>query len=388
MKNKSKFEIITNILYDWLVIPFILEVAIVYLNTVCNTKFTNILSYIVCGFGSLICIFVAVTKIIKAIANDKKVIILLVLSVGFIICSLITAISPDTRLSNILFYIGIGCLELQILYDIICTIFMDNKKKSSIIKIIIFAALFVIIGFLIIYLSSYNNETLYNSLINVFAAIVSGGLTLGGVAWTIKHEKIKNAEQREYEILQTSPVIYLKGIDKIKYDEASIIVTGNNILKLNTDNIDKANCSIFFRFLFGNNNQSPIKQISIKSMTIYTNFIDQNNIGKEYYFNNNIDISSNDHNVSIIENEIYQTAVHLAADDKNIQDLRKNLDNNNTFIVLRYTAVNINDVCCTYELKLQCKLFNDNNEFNVLYINNISNWILDKPYILKDKQQN
>jgi hypothetical protein len=93
-------------------------------------------------------------------------------------------------------------MEVFLIYFIVCDIY---GKKNRVNRVIISSVLFVVLGYVTIFYSSYGleDDTIFNSLIGVFSAIVGGGLTLGGVAWTIKHEKEEN---RKEEIQRVKPV--------------------------------------------------------------------------------------------------------------------------------------------------------------------------------------
>lgn len=409
MNIRKKIEKIADVICDWLVIPFILIATTVYLDKVYNSKFTNMLSLITCGFGSLICIFVCITKIIKVIANDKKVIFPIVMSIGFIISSIIIALSSDEKLSNLLFYIGIGCLELHIIYDIIYTIFLDKKKKTSVPKIIIFAVLFITIGFLIIYFSTYNldDKTLFNSLIDVFSAIIGGGITLTGVAWTIFSTEKNRKKDREFELIKNCQIITFDKIENFEMPKGSIAISNesNYLVLYNINSDDQNNKSIkssskycFLRFNFNTASFNNIKNITFSRISIYPKFDGQKQIGsKPYIFEENAS-TKDKANISSLKNGTIQVNCYLVLDiDKEINnnsiikkellnDLQKE-NNKVVFFNINYSVTNINNVSYSAELKFFCRTqVVDSTKCVVDKIENVSNWI-ETPKLLNCKEK-
>lgn len=125
----------------------------------------------------------------------------LIISLVALITSLITSFSSEVLASNFSFIVGIILMEVFLIYLIVYDAY-DTKNRLS--RVIISSILFVVLGYITIFYSSYGLEdkTIFNALISVFSAIVGGGLTLGGVAWTIKHEKEEN---RKVEIQRVKP---------------------------------------------------------------------------------------------------------------------------------------------------------------------------------------
>ena len=81
---------------------------------------------------------------------------------------------------------------------------------------IIRSLLFLVLGYGSIFYTTYGvgDNTIFNSLISVFSAIVGGGLTLGGVAWTIKHEK---EEKKLEEKLKAKPVVFICDFNNLNH---------------------------------------------------------------------------------------------------------------------------------------------------------------------------
>lgn len=96
--------------------------------------------------------------------------------------------------STLYYAIGIIIFELYaISYIIINTI----TRSTPFINTISMCFQFIFFGYIAIFISTYNfdGNTLFNSLITLFSAVVGGSLTLGGVAWTIKHQKDQKLEE-------------------------------------------------------------------------------------------------------------------------------------------------------------------------------------------------
>ena len=126
----------------------------------------------------------------------------LIVSLVALITSFITLFAKEAFASNLAFIIGIIFMEVFLIYLIVCDAY-DNKNRLS--RVIISSILFVTLGYVTFFYSSYGLEdkTIFNSLISIFSAIVGGGLTLGGVAWTIK--KSDNDKKQE-EIKKAKPI--------------------------------------------------------------------------------------------------------------------------------------------------------------------------------------
>jgi len=150
----------------------------------------------------------------------------LVSSLFFLICCGVVAFEGNVLISNVCYVTSIILLELYLVYLIFCCAY---KKNISV--ILMLSLLFIIIGYYTIYELTFSIEdkTLFNSLISLFSSIIGGGLTLGGVAWTIMHEK----ESRKYdEKLKIKPVIFVKKSSVNDYLSDRIFNNKNIIKKM------------------------------------------------------------------------------------------------------------------------------------------------------------
>lgn len=124
-----------------------------------------------------------------------------IVSFVLLIMSWVMSFADNGDLSGIISIIGILFFELFALYIVIYSCF---SKDTNINRVLIFSSIFVVLGYVTIYKSTYNvdNNDLFNSLISIFSAVIGGGITLAGVAWTIKHER---EEKRKDEVEKAKP---------------------------------------------------------------------------------------------------------------------------------------------------------------------------------------
>ena len=104
-------------------------------------------------------------------------------------------LKTDAKTADTLFIAGVIFFEIYSLFVIINGCLSEN---TNITKTIIFSLIFVILGYISIYASSYSLEdnTIFNSLITLFSSIIGGGITLVGVAWTINHNKLEKRKNK------------------------------------------------------------------------------------------------------------------------------------------------------------------------------------------------
>ena len=168
--------------------------------------------------------------IYKLIRKTTKIAIIwpLIISLVSLISSFITSFANQTFASDISFIVGMFFMEVFLIYLIVYDVY---SKKNRISRIIIFSVLFVVLGYITIFYSSYGigDNTIFNSLIGIFSAIVGGGLTLGGVAWTIKHEK---EEKKLEEKLKAKPVVFICDFNNLNHTSEKplqkYIISNNN----------------------------------------------------------------------------------------------------------------------------------------------------------------
>lgn len=206
IKKKEKCEIwnkLDNILdkvNNYLFQPFILIIGITWLGQ--YYKQSTVGSFINVTLTVVFFVWIGII-VYKLIRRITKIVIIwpLIFSLVCLICSLIMMFTNEYFASDISFIVGMFFMEVFLIYLIVYDVY---DKKNRISRVIISSVLFITLGYLTIFYSSYRirDNTIFNSLIGVFSAIVGGGLTLGGVAWTIKHEK---EEKRKEEIEKAKP---------------------------------------------------------------------------------------------------------------------------------------------------------------------------------------
>ena len=154
------------------------------------------------------------------------------MSLVFIILSLIV-LKTNSKTANTLFITGVIFFEIYSLFVIINSCLSEN---TNITKTIIFSLIFVILGYISIYASSYSLEdnTIFNSLITLFSSIIGGGITLVGVAWTINHNKL---EKRKEEEQKAKPVVFICDPSTTSFDRekliTKILLSNNKLGSLN-----------------------------------------------------------------------------------------------------------------------------------------------------------
>ena len=197
----NKTEKIVNIINKYFSIPMI---VIVFLTT-CSasidlTSTKNVINLALSIVVITYLIFI-ITALFKKIVKDKFMIIWLILALTLLILSVILSYTKENNASNILFILGVCILEIYFIGVIVKNCFY---KSNNIGTTIIYSIAFIVLGFLLIYLTTYSFEdkTLFNSLISVFAALIGGAITLTGVAWTINNTR---ADKKEEEKKKTKP---------------------------------------------------------------------------------------------------------------------------------------------------------------------------------------
>lgn len=209
MKKESVVKFLDN-LYKYFAIPL---VVILFL-TLFSKLFEGTVFGIISGWISVGLFVVWIAMIIyKGFAKTygpKEIRWVLVATLVPLILSVILALSHQSESSNYCFIIGIIFFEIYAVGYIVHSIMNYDDKITN---IILMSFAFVILGYITIYFSSYGYEdnTIFNSLIAVFSAIIGGSLTLGGVAWTIKHQK---EEKRKEELLKIKPYFSFNVLSK------------------------------------------------------------------------------------------------------------------------------------------------------------------------------
>lgn len=172
---------------NWFSLMLLVMLAITWINQYYKETTFGQISSVVLAIIFVVCIFIIIYRIFRKTIK-LSIIWPLVLAFVSLIVSYITVFSSDYKLSLTTFISGMILIEIYLIYSIV---YLSFNKNTSTTNIIILSLLFLVLGYGTIFYTTYGvgDNTIFNSLISVFSAIVGGGLTLGGVAWTIKHEK-------------------------------------------------------------------------------------------------------------------------------------------------------------------------------------------------------
>ncbi len=209
IKNFDNFLFLVNKFFS---LPILVIILLTLLsNSFKDTTLGKISNYtlVIVFIGWL---FVVLYKIFRKIVKFN-LIWPLIFSLICLICCCLTAYSNGNDVSNVLYIIGIIFMEIYLIYLIVSCALLRNTNISN---LIILSLLFIIIGYYTIYYFSYNidDKNLFNSLITLFSAMIGGGLTLGGVAWTIKQEK---QNRKDEEKLKAKPIVFICDYDNLNH---------------------------------------------------------------------------------------------------------------------------------------------------------------------------
>lgn len=207
-KKENKFDFIMDIISKYFFIPML----VIIISALLPLFFFNEAINQICTWMSGITFFAWIVFLTIKIVNSlhkkdskyKQIKWLLPFVLVPFFISLILSYINKTTESNLCFLIGALFFELYAIGYIACNII----NKPNTIGIVFMSLAFIVIGYTSIYLATYNigcddlnkDHTLFNSLITLFSAIVSGSLTLGGVAWTIKNQKDEKLKEREEKL--------------------------------------------------------------------------------------------------------------------------------------------------------------------------------------------
>lgn len=414
--SKQAMKKMVEIFYQYIVLPIMVLFIYIGLNltemnslvvTLINTIFSIMTIYYICKIAK---------NFTKMIEKDNKIAWTLTTTVVLIALAYILTFSDRAKESNTLFILGIVFFEAYSLYVIISCCFYE---KTNLVKVVIFTMLFIGAGYYAIRVSTYvedplKNNDIYNSLMGVFAAIVGGGITLIGVAWTINYqEKLRKIDaqekenKKEEELLSTCPLITFLEIDSIDPDEG-VFLHGDspNCLMMKTKNevVDKETeeANLFLRFKFKSNPKNQLKNISFNYISIYTNFKDSPDLDTRKYEFYEIYRDLKFVNISIADDSIYQVCSYLLFGteegeaegyhfrnnkikrDKVVTDMVETSIDKWVFFNIDYKATNMKNVSYSATLKFGCHLIRDNyGKYKFQDYSNISNWITKQPHILK-----
>lgn len=355
-------------------------------------------------------LFLLVHTVISKISRKSKLLWPLTTSIVMLLLACFFLWQNNIKASNELCIVAIIAFEIYSLYMIISSCF---SEKTRINRIIAFSVIFIGLGYYAIHLT-YDakavSNNIFDSLITIFSAIIGGGITLIGVGLTIKHQESLGRKQKEEEALKKCPYITFVGIDTLKADESIWVhkkLTSNSLVlnrgKNAPDAKDIHESNVFLRFKFKCNLENQLKNITYKSITIYSKF-DENTTDNTNCFTFDSEYEDYNYiNVSIAQDSIYQNCVHLifgseTTDKKGhprvinkekrndmLYSMIDSFGEKHVFFNINYVATNMDNVSYSGTIKFYCDVIKKNEmEYICDNYSNISNWIETKPYILKD----
>lgn len=412
MKKVDKFfEDFINSKGHYLVLVILLSFVLLGVwSEYANSIFSKIMS----GFYVIIFIvglYLLVRMFLKKIDRSGEMIWPLATSIVMIMLSAMLNRPESIKASNISFVIGVMSFEIYALHIIISSCFKD---KTNINKVIIFSAVFVILGYYTIFVTSYKkdatNNEIFNSLIALFSAIIGGGITLIGVGLTIKNQEKTRIKEEENKLVCLPVFAYFKEIRFLGVSKG-IFPIGENVNylainnKWNYDGIEDIIPCISMEYKFECNPNNQIKNITFNQISISIHdFNDKNNshIKAHHFYKKNMDLKSI--NVSFVSSSLYQANVELllGVDDscKNDEDLNKselNIEdivsdifgttaNKKVFFYLDYTVTNLQNVSYSAESRFYCELIkNEKGKYNFDNYTNVSSIVSKQPHILKNE---
>ena len=198
---KEKFERFIEKVNNYFSLPIIVCILLsVISDKVKNTPLRTVMEWAITIF-IILYIFFIISLMCKKLIKDKFMITMLILSLVLFVISFIVSFAGVVNIEIWLFVFGTILLEVYLLSIIINRCFSKSKNIGV---TILFSLIFIIFGFFTIYLSTYDatDNTLFNALITIFAAVIGGAVTLVGVAWTINNNK---EEKRKEEIEKAMP---------------------------------------------------------------------------------------------------------------------------------------------------------------------------------------
>ena len=341
---KKKFETFIDKFNIYFAIPvivcfFLSSLSIKYAQSIFGVILNVAIFLVVVIFLSILAY-----KLIKGTLKNSKLIWPLVVSLVLIILSLIV-LKTDAKTADTLFISGVIFFEIYSLFVIINGCVSEN---TNITKTIIFSLIFVILGYISIYASSYGLEdnTIFNSLITLFSAIIGGGITLVGVAWTINHNKL---EKRKEEEQKAKPVVFIcdpttSSIDhktlidrillsKLKKGTLKVAPDDKPAYKLNQiiiNNSDYSHVTIRGFRINEDYHLYDVGQVLPKDTTIYLQSYFRFKYSKEINY------------VSIILQDMLENLYELVLNFTIVKDRKDNVIKINSGIETKKTTLNIN----------------------------------------------
>lgn len=218
VKNKfiNLFKDAPKHLEFWISIVFYPITAIVLLLMTQKQVYATILIVFL-----VLVIFIGFILLIWRLLKRHKLYGALLSSVIMLSITLVAVLSRQWKLADLTYVIGIVFLEIHILICIFSQ--LQNNRSNKVISIVVLGCSFVAVGGIVIYEMTYHlpEKDLFIALTTIFAGIIGGLLTLGGVAWTIVSQDEK---QQKTEIAKAKPyfVINRRATDKIDFEKDKV----------------------------------------------------------------------------------------------------------------------------------------------------------------------
>lgn len=271
--------------------------------------------------------------------NNEKIPMLLATIAIFLFWLGGLLLESNTQTSYVLFKIAIG-----ILYLIFIAIFLNltvfnllnvNNRKYKLLRILVCVAIPLIILMTIPFYVQWCGVSGYNFeiFVTVYSAVCGGGLTLIGVAWTIKQS---DAQRRKEEIIKFKPYIVFSNSSKHRYENSSKKFCESDSLKFSKTDEFHYECRVE-KFSLHNTDKAPYifkgflfnkQYILERKPDLYKN--------KDTYLN--IDI----HNISLFLKEPVNF-LQLLLSDINYNLYTIDLNFNTTLIENEVTLINVID---------------------------------------------
>lgn len=273
----------------------------------------------------------------KLFFNSEKIPMLLT-AIAIFLCWLGGLfLDSNFQTSYLLFKIAIG-----ILYLIFIAIFLNltvfnlfnyNNKRFQLLRILICVAIPLVILITIPFYVQWCglNGDNFDTFVTVYSAVSGGGLTLIGVAWTIKQSDMIRKNE---EIIKYKPYVVFYNSKAIKYPKFKENYVENNFIKYNETNINNK-IYIINNFTLHNTEKAPL---------IFKGFL----FNKKHVFKRNSDLFKN-------KNTLFKF---------NFSDIKLYLSEQVDFISIVISDINYN----LYTLDLKFKLEKTSEDTTTLTI--------------------
>ena len=233
-KKNKKYYI--DLLYvSPLVFIEIISVLILFQNALWGYKAIVLLAAL--SWLLIVGIIIGIATLFNKVFNKEIIpVILIALSVVILVFSIACAKIGERECSEffykvsgaIIYLIAIAIYANKYIYSQKC----ENKLITNIIGIVFWGAIIIISFPYYVQWCGLNGNNLA-TFVSIYAAVISGGITLAGVAWTIKdtHDKskedIKRIENEQKEEERKRSIPYIKSVLNVIYDENENVTIKN-----------------------------------------------------------------------------------------------------------------------------------------------------------------